>query len=252
MLCLPQAGGRISWAESEPTFGLTYYPYPGISCYSYGKGFTLHRFLYSKLYQMGLFSSWHHGSRFATHVCTSGFFYMYLYKGTYQRHRRRNIRVTPQTIITPPPIVDPPVSITKSTGPFKIPAMSNPPPHSESSYADAGSPLPNASPRSDDDSSSDSPLVLYRPPTLVGLLRTAAINLVLPFINGLMLGFGELFAHEIAFKMGWGGTRVCAVRPMCFYEDRASGWRLGLRAGMGVEDWEMEGKVAGDARGGRR
>jgi len=23
-----------------------------------------------------------------------------------------------------------------------------------------------------------------------------------------MLGFGELFAHEIAFRWGWGGTRV--------------------------------------------
>jgi hypothetical protein len=23
-----------------------------------------------------------------------------------------------------------------------------------------------------------------------------------------MLGFGELFAHEAAFRLGWGGTRV--------------------------------------------
>jgi hypothetical protein len=30
----------------------------------------------------------------------------------------------------------------------------------------------------------------------------------LPFINGLMLGFGELFAHEAAFRLGWGGTKV--------------------------------------------
>ncbi|KAI5799213.1 outer membrane protein TOM13-domain-containing protein [Peziza echinospora] len=64
----------------------------------------------------------------------------------------------------------------------------------------------------DDDSqsstSTSSPVILYRPPTVISLLRTAAINLVLPFINGLMLGFGELFAHEIAFRLGWGGTRV--------------------------------------------
>ncbi|KAF2860021.1 putative mitochondrial import protein [Piedraia hortae CBS 480.64] len=53
-----------------------------------------------------------------------------------------------------------------------------------------------------------SPLILYHPPTLWGLLRGAAINLVLPFVNGLMLGFGELFAHEAAFRLGWGGTRV--------------------------------------------
>jgi hypothetical protein len=58
-------------------------------------------------------------------------------------------------------------------------------------------------------SSNDSPVVvLYAPPTLWGLLRGAAINLVLPFVNGLMLGFGELFAHEIAFRLGWAGTKV--------------------------------------------
>lgn len=57
-------------------------------------------------------------------------------------------------------------------------------------------------------SSTSSPLILYRPPTVISVVRTVAINLILPFINGLMLGFGELFAHEIAFRLGWGGTRV--------------------------------------------
>jgi hypothetical protein len=57
-------------------------------------------------------------------------------------------------------------------------------------------------------SSSSSPMILYSPPTLWGLLRGAAINLFLPFVNGLMLGFGELFAHEAAFRLGWGGTKV--------------------------------------------
>ncbi|KAH8890181.1 mitochondrial import protein [Thozetella sp. PMI_491] len=56
--------------------------------------------------------------------------------------------------------------------------------------------------------SSSPPLVLYRPPTIWGVLRGAAINLILPFINGMMLGFGELFAHEAAFRLGWSGTRV--------------------------------------------
>ncbi|CAI6295477.1 unnamed protein product [Periconia digitata] len=58
-------------------------------------------------------------------------------------------------------------------------------------------------------SSSSSPLILYKPPTLYGLLRGAAINLVLPFVNGLMLGFGELVANEVAFRLGWSGTKVC-------------------------------------------
>ncbi|KAF2269464.1 TOM13-domain-containing protein [Lojkania enalia] len=57
-------------------------------------------------------------------------------------------------------------------------------------------------------SSSSSPLILYSPPTIWGLLRGAAINLLLPFVNGLMLGFGELIANEIAFRLGWSGTKV--------------------------------------------
>ncbi|TVY80804.1 Mitochondrial import protein [Lachnellula suecica] len=57
-------------------------------------------------------------------------------------------------------------------------------------------------------SSSSPPMILYTPPTIWGLLRGAAINLLLPFVNGLMLGFGELFAHEAAFRLGWGGTKV--------------------------------------------
>jgi len=51
-------------------------------------------------------------------------------------------------------------------------------------------------------------LILYDPPTFLTLFRSAAINLFLPFINGLMLGFGELFAHEIAFRWGWSATNV--------------------------------------------
>lgn len=55
---------------------------------------------------------------------------------------------------------------------------------------------------------SSSPLILYKPPTLWGLVRGAAINLLLPFVNGLMLGFGELVANEAAFRLGWSGTKV--------------------------------------------
>jgi hypothetical protein len=62
-------------------------------------------------------------------------------------------------------------------------------------------------------SSSSPPLILYQPPTIWGLLRGAAINLFLPFINGMMLGFGELFAHEAAFRLGWGNTRVSPSSP---------------------------------------
>lgn len=40
------------------------------------------------------------------------------------------------------------------------------------------------------------------------------VNLVLPFINGLMLGFGEILAHEIGFKYGWVGARVKPAKRM--------------------------------------
>lgn len=58
-------------------------------------------------------------------------------------------------------------------------------------------------------SSSSSPVVLYQPPSFLSILRGAAINLILPFVNGLMLGFGELIAHETAFRLGWSNTKVC-------------------------------------------
>lgn len=64
-------------------------------------------------------------------------------------------------------------------------------------------------------SSSESPIIIYKPPTLWGLLRGAAINLLLPFVNGLMLGLGELLAHEAAFRLGWGGTKVRISHLLC-------------------------------------
>ena len=59
--------------------------------------------------------------------------------------------------------------------------------------------------------SPDRPMILYQPTTMWSFLRSAAINLVLPFVNGMMLGFGELFAHEAAFRLGWANTKVCLV-----------------------------------------
>ncbi|KYK61708.1 Mitochondrial outer membrane protein [Drechmeria coniospora] len=74
--------------------------------------------------------------------------------------------------------------------------------HSDSEQYSPGEDLSTSPP------SSSSPVLLYKPPTIFSLLRGAAINLLLPFINGMMLGFGELFAHEAAFRLGWGGTKV--------------------------------------------
>jgi YidC/Oxa1 family membrane protein insertase len=62
-------------------------------------------------------------------------------------------------------------------------------------------------------SSSSPAVILYQPPTVWSIIRGAAINLLLPFVNGMMLGFGELFAHEAAFRLGWSNTRVCHGFP---------------------------------------
>lgn len=90
--------------------------------------------------------------------------------------------------------------------------------HSDSEQYSAGEDLLPSPP-----SSSSPPMVLYKPPTVWSMLRGVAINLLLPFINGMMLGFGELFAHEAAFRLGWGGTRVSnaiGLRAICNYLDK--------------------------------
>ncbi|KAI0005791.1 putative mitochondrial outer membrane protein [Xylariaceae sp. FL0662B] len=76
--------------------------------------------------------------------------------------------------------------------------------HSDSEQYSAGEDISASLPSA----GSSPPIVLYKPPTAWSMIRGAVINLVLPFINGMMLGFGELFAHEAAFRLGWGGTRV--------------------------------------------
>mmetsp|Transcript_5769 Transcript_5769/g.5711 ORF Transcript_5769/g.5711 Transcript_5769/m.5711 type:complete len:150 (-) Transcript_5769:92-541(-) len=40
------------------------------------------------------------------------------------------------------------------------------------------------------------------------ILKKSSINLILPFINGMMLGFGEILAHEIGFRYNWVGAKV--------------------------------------------
>ncbi|KAG0238852.1 hypothetical protein BGW42_000013 [Actinomortierella wolfii] len=39
--------------------------------------------------------------------------------------------------------------------------------------------------------------------TAVWLAKATAINFFLPFINGVFLGFGEICAHELAYRWGW-------------------------------------------------
>lgn len=44
------------------------------------------------------------------------------------------------------------------------------------------------------------------------------INLILPFVNGMMMGFGEILAHEICFRHNWTFARVC-YKSLIFHSD---------------------------------
>ncbi|KAI5962660.1 uncharacterized protein KGF55_003736 [Candida pseudojiufengensis] len=49
---------------------------------------------------------------------------------------------------------------------------------------------------------------------LIDILKKSSINIILPFINGMMLGFGEILAHEIGFRYNWIGAKVEPVRRL--------------------------------------
>jgi hypothetical protein len=45
----------------------------------------------------------------------------------------------------------------------------------------------------------------YRNQTFLWILKSTAVNFVLPFFNGVMLGFGEILSNEVLFRYGWFG-----------------------------------------------
>ena len=94
----------------------------------------------------------------------------------------------------------------KTSLPPALPSLQTPSPTHHSR-------LPSSSPpQSSNNHGEGAPVIIYQPPTIWSILRGAAINLLLPFVNGMMLGFGELLAHEFAFRLGWGGTNVSCTR----------------------------------------
>ncbi|KAI1316825.1 Mitochondrial inner membrane protein oxa1 [Mortierella claussenii] len=77
--------------------------------------------------------------------------------------------------------------------------------------------------------------------TILALLKATAINFVLPFINGVFLGFGEICAHELTYRWGWtNSAHVVSVpgrRP-------ANAGDVGFRAA-GVSGAGSVGSVSG-------
>ncbi|PRT52782.1 Mitochondrial import protein 1 [Wickerhamiella sorbophila] len=56
--------------------------------------------------------------------------------------------------------------------------------------------------------SEDESVVVERKIPVLSITRRILINLAIPFINGIMLGFGEIFAHEIGVAYGWRQSRT--------------------------------------------
>ncbi|ODV96916.1 hypothetical protein PACTADRAFT_48706 [Pachysolen tannophilus NRRL Y-2460] len=69
-------------------------------------------------------------------------------------------------------------------------------------------------------SSDETELYDLTPSSVFKFITSCSINLILPFINGMMLGFGEILAHEIGFKYGWLGARVYPQKRMIFARER--------------------------------
>lgn len=51
-------------------------------------------------------------------------------------------------------------------------------------------------------------LILPQSSGALSILRKLSINLIVPFVNGICLGFGEIFAMELGFWWGWRGASV--------------------------------------------
>ncbi|AGO10003.1 AaceriAAR013Wp [[Ashbya] aceris (nom. inval.)] len=67
---------------------------------------------------------------------------------------------------------------------------------------------------------------------LLSVAGSCSINLLLPFLNGLMLGFGELLAHELSWKFSW------------FDKERNRGYRIYPEARKTAELQERERQLA--------
>ncbi|KAG0207317.1 Mitochondrial inner membrane protein oxa1 [Mortierella sp. NVP41] len=62
--------------------------------------------------------------------------------------------------------------------------------------------------------------------TIISLCKGTAINFFLPFVNGVFLGFGEICAHELAYRWGWTNSAHVVNVP----GRRPVGGEIGIRA----------------------
>ncbi|KAI8370544.1 outer membrane protein TOM13-domain-containing protein [Radiomyces spectabilis] len=86
----------------------------------------------------------------------------------------------------------------------------------------------------------------YKQPTFLWILKSTAINFILPFFNGVMLGFGEILANELVFKYGWFGFgRISAATSVGLREGvpltATAEYRKSLQAGLKHQQLTAEG-----------
>jgi len=64
----------------------------------------------------------------------------------------------------------------------------------------------------------------------VPVLKRLSINLFIPFINGIMLGFGEIIAHEVGLLFGWRTANVVdpSARPPATNPRQRRKWLFGF------------------------
>lgn len=64
----------------------------------------------------------------------------------------------------------------------------------------------------------------------VPILKRISINIFIPFINGIMLGFGEIIAHEVGLVLGWRTANVVDPlrRPASTNPRHRKKWLFGI------------------------
>lgn len=48
----------------------------------------------------------------------------------------------------------------------------------------------------------------------IRIVKSISINLFVPFVNGLMLGFGEILAHQLGLFYGWHASKAFNPRNL--------------------------------------
>ncbi|KAF9583461.1 Mitochondrial inner membrane protein oxa1 [Lunasporangiospora selenospora] len=86
--------------------------------------------------------------------------------------------------------------------------------------------------------------------TILWFAKATAINFVLPFINGVFLGFGEICAHELTFRWGWTNSAHVVTVPGRKPGQSANAGGVGLSAaGSNVSSTPSPAGYAGSRSG---